>query len=179
MHATLGALAAVFLASSFAGAHAQGTESAPAQSAANQSPDGWTKDAGGGFAHVSSETKCPLESDGFKTLLFSGAAEPNIVGICHYADAMDTGDAGIRLRRYLAGVGESPEAIANDRMLIEPGSNGPPLFTVRIAPLTVNGKSGARLTITKVRGGLLVDCYAEDVDFNNATAKVAALCSPK
>lgn len=166
MRAQRGALAFALLANCFAGA--------PASS---QSQDGWTTDSNGP-AHALSETKCPRESDGFKTVRFSGPAEPNILGTCLYEDAMGTGDAGIRVRRYMAGVGETPEAIANDRMLMEPDPrNGAPLFTVRIAPLTfADGKRGARLTITKIRGGLLIDCYAEDADFGNATAKVAALC---
>ena len=166
MRATSGALISLILASAFSGALAQSVES-----------DGWTSDAAG-FAHAESQTHCPADSDGFKPATLTRFVEPNILGTCLYEDAMGTGDAGVRVRRYMAGVGESEEAIRNDRMLMEPDpAHGAPLFTVRIVPLTfVDGKRGGRLTITKVRGGLLIDCYAEDADFGNATAKVAALC---
>ena len=178
MRANVGGLAVALLANCFVPAFAQPQVSVGEPPAAVESQDGWTSDSAG-HAHALSETKCPLESDAFKQVRFSGAAEPNIIGTCLYEDAMGTGDAGITVRRYMQGVGDSPDAIANDRLLMEPNpTRGAPLFTVRIDPVMFDdGKRGARMTITKMRGGLLIDCFAVDADFANAGAKIAALCA--
>jgi hypothetical protein len=140
-------------------------------------PEGWTFGADGPV-HTESGTVCPAESDGFNPVALSGPSEPNILGICYYEDSLGTGDAGVRVRRYLRDVGETPEAIANDRLLMEPRpGEPPPLFTVRIEPFTSGGvKRSARVTITKMVHGLLVDCFAEDADFGAATAKIAGVC---
>lgn len=164
-------LALATLLTGFAAALAQPVESPP---------DGWTMDAIG-FAHAESLTRCPFESDGFKRVRISGAQAPGVIGTCAYEDAMGTGDAGLRVRRYVPGAGDNAEAIDNDRALMEPDPvQGAPLFTVRIVPFAPgDAKKGARIIITKVRGGLLIDCYAEDADFGGATAKIAAVCNGK
>jgi hypothetical protein len=140
-------------------------------------PELWTMPPDGTL-HEASGTKCLAEVKGFDRMEFSGAADP-VLGTCIYIDDTGTGDAGVRVRRYLPGVGGSRTEIENDRTLMEPDPNiGAPLFTVRMgAATTRDGKMGGRLTITKVRNGYLVDCFAEGATLQVASAKMALICA--
>jgi hypothetical protein len=138
---------------------------------------GWKMD-GGAALHEGSTTKCPAELPGFHALIFTGPAEPNILGTCTYKDNADGGDIGIQVRRYMRDVGETRDAIVNDRTLMEPrsGANAP-FMMVRITPITTrDGKSGGRMVITKTRGGLLIDCFGEAESLEKASAKIGLFC---
>lgn len=102
----------------------------------------------------------------------------NFLGSCAYSDPNGAGNAGIRVRRYTPGVGESRDAIANDRALMEPAAGqDAPLFAVRMSPVTTgNGTKGGILTITRARKGYLIDCYAEGANLDDASAKIARIC---
>jgi len=131
-----------------------------------------------GTLHEASGTKCLASVTGFDRMEFSAAADP-VLGTCVYIDDSGAGDAGVRVRRYIPGVGQSRSEIENDRTLMEPDPNiGAPLFTVRMgAATTRDGKMGGRLTITKVRNGYLVDCFAEGASLEVASAKMALICA--
>jgi hypothetical protein len=131
-----------------------------------------------GNRHDGSGTNCTDDVAGFAPLEFMKGDGANLLGVCTYVDVTGTGDAGLRIRRYESGVGESRETIANDRALMEPDPvQGAPLFTVRMAPATTgDGKQGGRITITKVRNGYLVDCFAEGATLEIASGKIALIC---
>lgn len=177
MRAAFGMIAALSLGLMAPGFAQTPEDNASPPGAPASGPEGWSF-GDGGPAHAASGVRCPAQSDGFKPVALSGPAEPNILGICLYEDSLGTGDAGVRVRRYLPDVGETPEAIANDRLLMEPRPGAAaPLFTVRIEPFTAgDGKRSARVTITKTGNGLLIDCFADDADFGAATAKIAGVC---
>jgi hypothetical protein len=138
---------------------------------------GWKMDGGAAF-HEASTTKCPAELPGFNALIFTGPAEPNILGTCTYKDSSGMGDAGIQVRKYMRDVGESRDAIINDRTLIEPRPGADvPFMMVRIQPITTrDGKSGGRMVITKTRGGLLIDCFGEGESIEKTSAKIGLFC---
>jgi hypothetical protein len=139
---------------------------------------GW-KMEGGAALHEMSTTNCPAALPGFDALIFTGPVEPNILGTCTYKDTADSGDAGIQVRRYIRNVGESRDAISNDRMLMEPRAGADiPFMMVRMVPITTrDGKRGGRMVITKTRGGLLIDCFGEGETLEKASAKIGLFCS--
>lgn len=138
---------------------------------------GWTME-GGAVIHEASMTKCPAELPGLTALIFTGPAEPNILGTCTYKDSGGGGDAGMQVRKYMRDVGESRDAVINDRTLMEPRGADVPFMMVRLVPITTrDGKSGGRMVITKTRGGLLIDCFGEGETLEKASAKIALFCS--
>jgi hypothetical protein len=159
------------LLSLFCAASAQSAETPP-------DPVQWTMSADGS-RHEASGVNCAENVVGFGPLQFQDGDGANLLGACAYMDATGTGDAGLRVRRYAPGEGESREAISNDRQLMEPDPRtGAPLFTVRMTPATTrDGIMGGRVTITKVRNGYLVDCFAEGVTLQVASAKLVRVCS--
>src|SRR5262245_14172169 len=155
-------------------AHAQSPYDNPNSAAAEaMAKAGWKMDSGIAV-HEASTTKCPADLPGFEALIFTGPVEPNILGTCTYKDSTDSGDAGIQVRRYMRDVGESRDAINNDRALMEPRSSiGPPFMTVRFTPITTrDGKRGGRMIIAKTRGGYLIDCFGEGESLEKASEKI-------
>lgn len=139
-------------------------------------PVHWTE-AAERTTHDASGTNCINDVPGFAPLSFMAADAANLLGACNYVDVTGTGDAGLRVRRYVRGEGESEEAIRNDRDLMEPGRMGAPLFAVRMTGASLRaGKMGGRITITRATNGYLVDCFAEGETFEVASAKLASIC---
>jgi hypothetical protein len=137
---------------------------------------GWRMDSGAALHEVST-TKCPAALPGFEPLTFTGPAEPNVLGTCTYKDSAGGGDTGIQVRRYVRDVGESREAVQNDRMLMEPRGANVPFMMVRFQPImTRDGKRGGRVIITKTRGGLLIDCFGEAESLEKASHKIGLFC---
>jgi len=169
MRFALVVLAAALLLGSGAAGYAQGSGD---PSVTPPDPTLWTV-LPEGNRHVASGTFCPDEVEGFASLAFAFGNIPNLLGTCAYTASAGGGTAGVRVRRYAAGEGESQEAIDNDRSLMEPDNvQGAPLFAVRMTPAA----TGGRLTITKTRNGYLIDCFAEGPSLEDAAAKVAAVC---
>jgi hypothetical protein len=139
---------------------------------------GW-KTENGAALHEASTTKCPAEVAGLNALIFTGPVEPNILGTCTYKDSAGGGDVGIQVRKYIRDVGESRDAIVNDRTLMEPQPGADvPFMMVRLTPITTrDGKSGGRMVITKTRGGLLIDCFGEGESLEKASAKIGLFCA--
>jgi hypothetical protein len=139
---------------------------------------GW-KTENGAALHEASTTKCPAEVAGLNALIFTGPVEPNILGTCTYKDSAGGGDVGIQVRKYIRDVGESRDAIVNDRTLMEPRPGADvPFMMVRLTPITTrDGKSGGRMVITKTRGGLLIDCFGEGESLEKASAKIGLFCA--
>jgi hypothetical protein len=179
MRKALGLIAAAALIYQIGASLAQGSDDNPGAYPAAASPNaaGWTMGAYG-IQHEASSTVCPPHLSGFDRLTFVSPPGADMLGACVYVDDTGTGDAGMRVRRYLPGVGETREIIDNDHALMEPDPvQGAPLFTVRMAPVTTrDGKMSGRLTITKVRSGYLIDCFAEGISLQIATAKIALIC---
>lgn len=140
-------------------------------------PKIWTETPQGRL-HEASGALCPNRIEGFEPLMFTGADAAALLGACSYIDADGAGNAGIRVRKYAPGMGESRDAIANDRLLMEPDpTRDAPLFAVRMSPFTTsNGTKGGILVITKKRNGYLVDCFAEGVTLDDTSAKIARFC---
>ena len=171
-------LAAVFLlACCGGGAVAQSPSGNGSAAAEAMAKAGWTME-GGAALHEESATKCPAELPGFDALIFTGPIEPNILGTCTYKDSADGGDTGIQVRRYMRDVGESREAINNDRTLMEPRSEANrPFMMVRFTPITTrDGRRGGRMVITKTRGGLLIDCFGEGESLEKVSEKIGLFC---
>jgi hypothetical protein len=170
-------LAALLLLTFSGGAFAQSPSNGSA-AAEEMAKAGWSMD-GGAAIHQASMTRCPAELPGFSALIFTGPAEPNILGTCTYKDTAGGGDAGIQVRKYVRDVGESRDAITNDRTLMEPGQGADvPFMMVRFAPITTrDGKQGGRMIITKTRGGLLIDCFGEGESLEKTSAKIGLFCS--
>ena len=127
--------------------------------------------------HDGSGAKCPLMVTGFAPLQFQGASSANLLGTCIYASDSGNGDAGLSVRRYVPST-ESKEANEYDRMLMEPkAGEDAPMMAVQMAAVTTrDGTKGGKITITKVRNGYLVDCYAEGANLEAASAKIALIC---
>lgn len=174
---SLKSLAAVFLLTFSSGAFAQSPSNGSA-AAEEMAKAGWTM-VSGAAVHEASTTKCPAELPGFNALIFTGPAGPNILGTCTYKDSAGNGDAGIQVRKYLRGVGESRDAVVNDRTLMEPRPGAEvPFMMVRMAPITTrDGKNGGRMVITKTRGGLLIDCFGEGESLEKVSAKIGLFCA--
>ena len=170
-------LAAMLLLTFSGGAFAQSPSNGSA-AAEEMAKAGWKMD-GGAALHDASTTRCPGELPGFSALIFTGPSEPNIVGTCTYKDSAGGGDAGMQVRKYVRDVGESRDAINNDRALMEPRPGADvPFMMVRLAPITTrDGKSGGRMVITKTRGGLLIDCFGEGESLEKVSAKIGLFCS--
>jgi hypothetical protein len=171
-------LAAVILLADIHGALAQSVFDNPGSAAAQEmTKAGWTMEAGAAL-HAASTTKCPAMLPGFDALILTGPIAPNIVGTCTYRDAADGGDTGIQVRRYVRGVGESRDAVVNDRMLMEPRpGETPPFMMVRIAEITTrDGKPGGRMVITKKKGDFLVDCFGEGESMEQTSQKIGLFC---
>jgi hypothetical protein len=167
----------MLLLTSSSGAFAQSPSNGGA-AAQEMAKAGWTMD-GGAAIHEASMTKCPAELPGLAALIFTGPVEPNILGTCTYKDGTGGGDAGMQVRKYMRDVGESRDAIVNDRTLMEPHPDAQaPFMAVRFSPITTrDGKKGGRMIITKTRGGLLIDCFGEGETLENASAKIGLFCA--
>ena len=127
-------------------------------------PTGWTKSDSGVYSHNASGVACPARIGVYMLGQVEGPASPNLLGTCNYSDS--EGRRGIiDVRRYLRGVGETPFAIENDRMLIDGGqiqgaSAGAKLGAYYRGGVgqMIDGEPARILVLTTVRNGLLVDC---------------------
>ncbi len=138
-------------------------------------PQGWTARAGdGAFVHTESGVACLPAFGAFTRQKLEGPSSPNILGICIYADAKGR-PAGVRVRRYMENVGDSPLAIQNDRNLISPPNGQHLVATMRVTPVALDdGTHIQRLTFTVLRNGMLTDCFA--VMDQETTGDLLKLC---
>jgi len=121
-------------------------------------PPGWSAQPDGALAHGSSGATCPLALSGFNRMTIESKGAPDL-GICTYAG--DNGREGlIRVRQYVRGAGETPLAIQNDQMLMEPPSGGRQIASaIRSGPgPEKNGSKTQQFVLTIARNGLLIDC---------------------
>jgi hypothetical protein len=124
----------------------------------------WIKAADGSYMHRPSGAFCATEIEGF---VLKGVRFPETqssLGTCDYADS--AGRIGeIRVRRYIAGVGETPSAIQNDEALMKGTVPGDPnnelVSTIRVGPgPEIDGEPSQQDVITVKQNGLLIDCAA-------------------
>jgi hypothetical protein len=126
-------------------------------------PEGWTKEAEGQVVHMESGLSCPTMIESYTFQELDGPRRPNILGVCKYTDA-DGRVGEIRLRRYVAGVGETSLAIRNDDVLMGAAPSGAPpgakmTSTFRMGPgPRINRRPTRQQVQTVLRRGLLVDC---------------------
>jgi hypothetical protein len=128
-------------------------------------PDGWTLDSNGSYAQSQSGVICAKTVGSYNFVRLDGASDPNILGVCVYSGG-DVRVGEIRIRKFADGVGETPLAIQNDRVLMGKAPTGAPAgavikFAERMGPgPEIDGQQTSQAVITSLRGGLLVDCIS-------------------
>ncbi|MGH6644182.1 MAG: hypothetical protein ACRED3_15960, partial [Bradyrhizobium sp.] len=122
----------------------------------------WIKAADGNYTHRPSGAVCAVEVEGFALQGLLMPAIQGSLGTCEYIDG--AGRIGeIRVRRYIAGVGETPGTIQNDDALMRGTVSDAPnkvlqgTVRVGIGP-EIDGEPSVRFMVTVVRNGLLIDC---------------------
>ena len=138
----------------------------PSEAVEDTVPEGWVLGTDGTYSHGESGVTCAPTIEKFALQKLDGPAEPNILGICEYSDA-DGRRGEIRVRRYISGVGETPLAIKNDRVLMgDEGATGLPtgaklMAAARAGPgPQIEGEPTIRNVYTFAQHGLLIDCAA-------------------
>jgi hypothetical protein len=127
-------------------------------------PDGWSTNADGSYVHAQSAVVCAKTVGTYTFVRLDGPAEPNILGTCVYSGG-DIRVGKIRVRTFVDGVGETPLAIQNDRLLMgriqysDVPAGYTPKFGERMGPgPEIEGQRTSQTVITIMQGGLLVDC---------------------
>ena len=80
-------------------------------------PDGWTQTNDGSFSQVQSGVVCAKTLGAYNFVRLDAGASANELGTCIYSGG-DVRVGKIRVRRFVDGVGETPLAIQNDRVLM-------------------------------------------------------------
>ena len=149
-----------------------------ATAAANTLPSDWSAREDGMLIHALSGALCPPEIAGFKRTGVESKGSPDL-GICAYAGEQER-EGLIRVRQYVRGDGETPLAIENDRMLIEPPPGTPKIVAgQRVGPGPAkNGVPTQQIVITMARTGLLIDCIGRQLksDHGNGTMDFTLAC---
>jgi hypothetical protein len=138
---------------------------------------GWTQGADGTYAHIASGMRCPSEIAHYAFQSFSGPADPNFEGVCTYAKGSESGL--LRVRRYVAGAGETPLAVRNDDGLMHADmSNGGKIMAAfRGGPgPVVDGVQTYQFVLTFALKGYLVDCIARHADKSQPPADFTDAC---
>jgi hypothetical protein len=135
-------------------------------SAASIPPDGWALNNDGSYLHAQSGVICAKIVGTYNFVRFGEPSDPNILGTCVYSGG-DVRVGEIRVRKFVDGMGETPLAIQNDRVLmgVAPMANAPPgakvLSAHRVGPgPEINGEETTQVVLTSARSGLLVDCIS-------------------
>jgi hypothetical protein len=121
---------------------------------APDAPDGWKKNMDGSYTQSDSNILCPVSFKNFSLRNIDGPSvvQPNILGVCHYAD--NEGRRGaIRIRRYPSGYDVDAQTAKNDKLLM---SSDPPPVLMRNT--TAKKTHDPRVVFTVARQGFLVDC---------------------
>jgi len=139
-------------------------------------PPDWTQRDDGALVHGPSGARCPAELDGFKRIGLETKGAPDL-GICKYAGEQDR-EGLIRVRQYVRDAGETPLAIQNDRMLIEPPPGSPQVVAgQRVGPgPEKNGAPTQQFVITLARKGLLVDCISRQLKTDDGKVDFVIAC---
>lgn len=142
-------------------------------------PLGWTAREADLVIHEQSGARCPLELGGIRRTMIESKGEPDL-GICYYADDKDH-EGLLRVRQYVRGAGETPLAIQNDRVLMEPEGNERNVVSgVRGGPgPATNGTPTRQFVLTFKRNGLLIDCIGRQLasDQSKFDGDFAIACS--
>lgn len=142
-------------------------------------PEGWSQRDDGAFVHQASTAICPTELGGLKRTQLASNGPPDL-GVCTY-----TGDADriglIRVRQYVRGAGETPLAVQNDQVLIEPKPGQPDVVAgYRAGPgPETNGKPTRQFVLTFTRANkLLIDCIGRQLasDTTDTSPDFARAC---
>jgi hypothetical protein len=130
-------------------------------------PDGWIAQADGGYAHPQSGVVCAKAIGTYKFVRLDGPSDPGILGVCVYSGG-DVRVGEIRVRKFIDGVGDTPLAVQNDRVLmgLVPMAGAPPGANIVAAhregpgPM-IDGNATSQSVVTNLRNGLLVDCISQ------------------
>ena len=149
-------LAALALASAASAQQSQFPLSTVFSAMAGNVPAGWSRNMDGSYKQAESGVLCPKSFLNFNFQTIDGPSPdaPNVLGTCHYSDGNGR-DGSIRVRRYVENWGDNLARSANDKLLMATDGSAPPML---MRPGTDRKSGGARLTVTVVRNGLLVDC---------------------
>jgi hypothetical protein len=144
---------------------------------ANDLPPGWTARDTTLIVHDQSGAKCPAEIAAAKLTKIESKGAPDL-GICYYAGDNDR-EGLVRVRQYVRGIGETPLAIQNDRMLMVPPPGAPDIVsTQRVGPGPERrGAPTQQSVITMKKGGLLVDCVSRQLAGDQGKFDFALACS--
>jgi hypothetical protein len=144
---------------------------------ANDLPPGWTARDSTLVVHDQSGAKCPSEIGAAKRTKIESKGAPDL-GICYYAGDFDR-EGLVRVRQYVRGAGETPLAIQNDRMLMEPPPGTPEIVSAqRVGPGPDKGGAPTQQSvITMKKGGLLVDCVSRKLAGDEGKFDFALACS--
>jgi hypothetical protein len=140
----------------------------PAAAATTPSPPaGWTLGSDGAYTQTQSGVICRAAVGPYSLVRLDGPSAPNILGVCVYSGG--TARVGeVRVRTFIDGVGDTPLAIQNDRMLMGtvPATGVPAggklLSSFRVGPgPQIDGVETAQVVITSLENGLLRDCISQ------------------
>lgn len=135
---------------------------------ADDLPSGWSARADATLLHQQSGATCPLELAGLKRVRIASNGAPDL-GICTYAGEPDL-EGLIRVRQYVRGAGETPMAIQNDQMIMEPPPGSPKIVSgIRMGPgPTRNGAATQQVVLTITLNGLLIDCIGRQLQSDDS-----------
>ena len=120
-------------------------------------PPGWAAREDGALVHQASGATCPAELGGLKRTQLDAKGAPDL-GICGYSGDGDH-EGLIRVREYVPGAGETPLAIQNDKMLMEPPLGSRNVSGIRAGPgPDKNGVPTQQFVVTVTHNKLLIDC---------------------
>lgn len=168
------AAAAFLLASAASAQQSQFPLSTVLSKIAGNVPDGWSRNMDGTYKQSESGVLCPKSFGGYNFVDMSGPSTetPNILGVCRYSDGQGRTGA-IRIRRFVDGWGDNVSVVDNDKQLMS-GPDAPPMLMRRSID---RGNGGARLTVTVVKNGLLVDCSVWQAEHETPDRSFPLYCS--
>jgi hypothetical protein len=130
-------------------------------------PDGWTARADGSYTHLQSGVVCSKTIGTYNFVRLDGPSDAGILGICIYSGG-DVRVGEIRVRKFIDGVGDTPLAIHNDRVLmgLEPIAGAPPGARIESGARggpgpSIDGSASYQYVVTNLRNGFLVDCISQ------------------
>ena len=143
---------------------------------ADDAAAGWSRKSDGTYVHDLSGIACAPDVAGYTFKRLDGPSAPNFEGVCVYEKGSEAGL--IRVRRYQAGVGETPLAIQNDEGLMHPDSSqGHIVSAFRAGPgPVVDGIPSFQMVMTSIARGYLFDCIARHTEKSMPPQEFALAC---
>ena len=138
-------------------------------------PPGWSRNMDGSYRQADSGVLCPVQFKSFELddVLGPLQDDPNVLGLCRYKDG--EGRIGTVRIRKPGDIANPDGAMAeNDKQLLATDGSAPPM----LMRASVDRKTGgARLTVTTVRKGYLVDCSVVQLDHDTPKGDFPLYCT--